>query len=119
MNRIIFTCNHLETNESLSVFVRSKFNRLLQRYDDIIRIRVELTLDSGNARRKRFSARAIAEQRGPDAIGAGESDNAYAALTSAFDKVERQTRNRARLARSKRERVLVQLRRTARIPVAP
>ena len=119
MNRIIFTCNHLETRESLSVFVVSKFNRLLQRYDDIIRIRVELTLNSGKGSRKRFSARAISEQRGPDAIGAGESDNAYAALNRAFEKVERQTRNRARLARKGRERLLLQMRRTARIPVAP
>lgn len=113
MNNIIFTCNHLETSESISEFVHSKFSRLSRHYDDIIRIRVELKLDSGEAHEKRFIARAIIEQRGPDIVAAAEAENAYAALDTTLRRVERQLRHRARLSRYKRERVIHRLRRSS------
>ncbi|MDQ8183124.1 ribosome-associated translation inhibitor RaiA [Pelagicoccus sp. SDUM812005] len=118
MNRIIISCNHFEITDSVKTFVNSKFSRLFHHYDDVIRIRVELDLDSGNAADKRFQTRTITELRGPDIVASAESENAYAALDAAFEKTERQLRHRVRLARYKRERVIHRMRRTARLPRA-
>lgn len=117
MNRIIITCNHLENSDSIKTFVNAKFSRLLHHYDDVIRVRVELNLDSGNAAEKRFRARANIELRGPDIVARSESDNAYAALDTAFERAERQLRHRVRLARHKRERIVHRLKRSARMPL--
>ncbi|MBD5779784.1 ribosome-associated translation inhibitor RaiA [Pelagicoccus sp. NFK12] len=118
MNRIIISCNHFEITDSIKSFVHMKFRRLFHHYEDMIRIRVELTLDSGKASEKRFQARALIELRGPDIVANAESENAYAALDAIFDKAERQLRHRVRLARHKRERVIHRLRRSARMPRA-
>ena len=116
MNRIIFTCNHVESSDSLNTFVRSKFGRLSRHYNDIIRVRIELKLDSGDGREKRFLARAIVERRGPDIVAAAEAENAYAALDATLQRVERQLRHRARLVRYKRERLIHRIRRSSRLP---
>ncbi|MDQ8184600.1 ribosome-associated translation inhibitor RaiA [Pelagicoccus sp. SDUM812002] len=116
MKKIIITCNHLETSESITTFVNSKFGRLFPHYGDIIRIRIELNLDSGGAHEKRFLARAIIKQRGPDIVAASESENPYTALGATLRKAERQLRRRVRLARFKREQIFSRMRRSARIP---
>lgn len=116
MNSIIITCNHLETSESVNDFINLKFKRLFHHYEDIIRIRVELNLDSGQASEKRFVTRAILELRGPDIVATSVSENAYASLDATLRKVERQLRHRVRLARYKRERIINRMKRSARIP---
>lgn len=116
MKKILITCNHLKTSESITIFVNSKYGRLFSHYRDIIRIRIELKLDSGNSNGKRFLARAIIEQRGPDIVAVSESDNAYAALDATLRKTERQLRRRVRLARFKREQMINRMRGSSSIP---
>lgn len=106
MNRIIITGNHLEISDSIKEFINTKFSRVLNRYDDIIRVRVELNLESGKASEKRFVTRALIELRGPDIVAVSVSENAYASLDATLRKVERQLRHRVRLARFKREQMI-------------
>ena len=116
MNRIIISCNHFKITGSIKTFVNSKFSQLFHHYDDVIRIRVELSLDSGDAFEKRFQARTIIRMRGPDIVAGAESGNAFAALEAVFAKAERQLRHRVRLARHKRERIIHRMKRSARMP---
>lgn len=105
MDRILITWNHLEACESIKEHIEQKFGRLLDHYNDIIRVRVDLNLDSGCAAEKRFITRSIIELRGPDIVATSETDNAYASLDTTLQKAERQLRHRSRLARHKRNRL--------------
>jgi len=118
MNRIIITGNHLEISESIKKFIKMKFSRLLHRYEDIIRMRVELNLESGKAHEKRFVTRAIIELRGPDIVAASVSDNAYASLDATLRKVERQLRHRVLRARFKREQIINRMRPSLVMPAS-
>lgn len=110
MNRIIITYNRFEKSESIEKFIKTKFSRLLHRCHEIIRIRVELNLESGNAARKRFSTRTIIELRGPDIVAVSASDNAYASIDATLRKAERQLHYRALRARFKREQIVDRMR---------
>ncbi len=110
MNRIIISGNHIEISDSIKDFIMMKSSPVLKRYDDIIRVRVELNLESGKASEKRFVTRVLVELRGPDIVAVSISDNAYASLDATLRKAERQLRHRVRLARFKREQVINRMR---------
>ncbi|WP_369426405.1 HPF/RaiA family ribosome-associated protein [Pelagicoccus sp. SDUM812002] len=96
MDRIVITCNNRPVGELVTTFVESKFVTLFDRYDEIVRVRVELNLDSRNASKLHFRSRVVVELREFDIVAESESEDAHVAIYGVFRKAESQLHLRSR-----------------------
>jgi len=97
MNRIIITCNRFPVGETVDEFVREKFSTLFYRCTDIVRMRIELNLESGQEGEVRFHSRIIIGTSGPDIVADAESTDVFDALDGLLRRADRQLSRRMRV----------------------
>ena len=93
----------LELTPALKAQVQEKFDRLFRHEERIVRIRVELEYDGGNAAMRPFVAKGHIVIHGPDMNCSVASDECRKSVDLLVDKLDRMLRRRARLFKVKRK----------------
>ncbi len=101
-HELIVSGIHLDLTPSLKTYVQEKTERLFRHEDRILRIRVELEVDSNEAVSSRFKAKGHIEINGPDMNASVSSDECHKAVSLLTDKLDRMLRRRSRLKKEKR-----------------
>lgn len=101
-HELIVSGIHLDLTPSLKTYVQEKAERLFRHEDRIVRIRVELELDSKENVFTRFKAKGHIEIHGPDMNASVSSDECHKAVSLLTDKLDRMLRRRSRLKKEKR-----------------
>ena len=101
-HELIVSGIHLDLTPSLKTYVKEKAERLFRHEDRIVRIRVELELDSNENVSTRFKAKGHIEINGPDMNATVSSDECHKAVSLLTDKLDRMLRRRSRLKKEKR-----------------
>jgi len=101
-HELIVSGIHLDLTPSLKTYVQEKAERLFRHEDRIVRIRVELELDSKESVSNRFKAKGHIEIYGPDMNAIVSSDECHKAVSLLTDKLDRMLRRRSRLQKEKR-----------------
>ena len=101
-HELIVSGIHLDLTPSLKTYVQEKAERLFRHEDRIVRIRVELELDSKENVATRFKAKGHIEINGPDMNASVSSDECHKAVSLLTDKLDRMLRRRSRLHKEKR-----------------
>ena len=100
--KVIISGHHVELTDALKQTVLEKVEKLFRHEDDIIRIRVELEVDTNVSKQDEFIAKGHIEINGPSMNAMEASDDLYKSIDSMADKLDRQLRRRARLSKTKR-----------------
>jgi putative sigma-54 modulation protein len=103
MNDVIISGNNVELTGGLRDAVQSKMARLFAHESNIIRLRVELTVDVTRSVVEQQIARALIEIKGNDMVVSVASDDLYKSIDLLVDKLDRKLRRRSRLERVKRK----------------
>ncbi len=103
MNDVIISGNNVELTGALRDAVLSKMTRLFDHESNIIRIRVELSVDETRAIDEQQIVRALIEIKGNDMVVSVTSDDMYKSIDILVDKLDRKLRRRSRLERVKRK----------------
>lgn len=101
-HEIIVSGIHVELTAALKAYVVEKMQRLFSHEDRIVRIRVDIEFDDRKAKEDRFTAKALLQISGPDAMISVTSDDAYKSIDFLVDKLDRALRRRSRLHKVKR-----------------
>ena len=101
-HELIVSGIHLDLTPSLKTYVQEKAERLFRHEDRIVRIRVELELDSKENVSSRFKAKGHIEIHGPDMNATVSSDECHKAVSLLTDKLDLMLRRRSRLKKEKR-----------------
>ena len=101
-HELIVSGIHLDLTPSLKTYVQEKAERLFRHEDRIVRIRVELEVDSNENVSSRFKAKGHIEINGPDMNATVSSDECHKAVSLLTDKLDRMLRRRSRLKKEKR-----------------
>jgi putative sigma-54 modulation protein len=102
-NDVIISGNNVELTGALRDAVYAKLARLFDHEGNIIRLRVELTVDESRAAAEQQVARVLLEIKGNDMVVSVASDDMYKSLDILVDKLDRKLRRRSRLERVKRK----------------
>ena len=100
---IIISGSHLDLTEALKQIVMEKLTKLFEHENQIIRIRVELSVSQPN-HAKAFQARGHIEIAGKDLIANVSSEDLYKSIDLLEQKLDRMLRRRSRLRVLKRKR---------------
>lgn len=101
---VIISGVHLELTPSLKQMVTDKVAKLFQHEERIMRIRVELSVDTRKGdHQQEFISKGHIEINGPDMIVAEKSDDLYKSIDGMVIKLDRKLRRRSRLDRVKRK----------------
>ena len=92
---------HLNLTDSMRDMFHEKMRRLLRHEPRIIRVRIDVEHDTGNAKGL-YTAKGHIEISGPDLIASESSPDAYKAVDVLVDKLDRLLRNRSRSFKEKR-----------------
>lgn len=101
-HELIVSGIHLDLTPSLKTYVREKAERLFRHEERILRIRVELEVDSKESVASRFKAKGHIDINGPDMNATVSSDECHKAVSLLTDKLDRMLRRRSRLLKEKR-----------------
>ena len=101
-NDIIISGTHLDLTEALKQVVLEKVTKLFEHENQIIRIRVELSVVHAN-HTKAFVAKGLLEIRGRDLVANVTSDDLYKSIDLLQLKLDRMLRRRSRLRILKRK----------------
>lgn len=82
--------HHLEVTPALRDYVSSKIERVTKRFDQVIDIRVLLTLENSAEKEKRQSAEATILLKGGELHAKTTHQDLYAAVDELIDKLDRQ-----------------------------
>ncbi len=88
--KVIFTGRHVEVSESLRTFAEERFLKMTPYLDDIIDVHVTLSVE-----KHRHLAEVSVKTRGGDFLASMETDDMYASLSQALDKLETQAHKHA------------------------
>lgn len=88
--KVNFTGRHVEVSEALRIFAEERFQKMTPYLDDIIDVHVTLTVE-----KHRHMAEVSVKTRGGDFIASTETDDMYASLSQALDKLETQAHKHA------------------------
>ncbi len=96
--KVIFTGRHVEVSDALKGFAQERLDKMTPYLDDIIDIHLTLSVE-----KHRHSAEVSVKTRRSDFLASAETDDMYASLTQALDKLETQAHKHAgkRLAATK------------------
>ena len=83
--QINMTGHHVELTESMSDYVRTKFEKLERHFDNITNVQVTLSVD-----KKRQKAEGDMHLAGGQIFAAHEHDDMYASIDGLVDKLDRQ-----------------------------
>jgi putative sigma-54 modulation protein len=102
-NDVIISGNNVVLTGALREAVLAKMARLFDHESNIIRLRVELTVDESRAADEQQVARVLIEIKGNDMVVSVASDDMYKSIDILVDKLDRKLRRRSRLERVKRK----------------
>ena len=88
--KVIFTGRHVEVSEALRQFAEDRFQKMTPYLDDIIDVHVTLSVE-----KHRHMAEVSVKTRGGDFLASTETDDMYASLSQALDKLETQAHKHA------------------------
>ena len=103
-DKIIVQAIHMDLTDALKAAVISKCERLFRHQERIIRIRVYLDYDKRRTGKPHFIAKGHIEIGGPDMVVTMESDDAYKAIDTMSQKLDRLLRVRASAMKKKKLR---------------
>lgn len=104
-NDVIISGNHVDLTEALKQSVLEKMAKLFQHEDHIIRIRVDLEVDTTAGPEQQHAAQGHIELKGPDKVATVRSEDMYKSVDLLVNKLDRMLRRRSRMSRVKRKRV--------------
>ena len=88
--KVIFTGRHIEVSDSLRGFAQDRLDKMTTYLDDIIDVHVILSVE-----KHRHQAEITLKTRSSEFIACAETDDMYASLSQALDKLEAQAHKHA------------------------
>ncbi len=88
--KVIFTGRHVEVSDALKGFAQERLEKMTPYLDDIIDIHVILGVE-----KHRHQAEVSVKTRSSDFLASAETDDMYASLSQALDKLEAQAHKHA------------------------
>ena len=88
--KVIFTGRHVEVSEALKAFAQERLEKMASYLDDIIDVHVTLGVE-----KHRHQAEVSVKTRLSDFLASAETDDMYASLSQALDKLETQAHKQA------------------------
>jgi putative sigma-54 modulation protein len=88
--KVVFTGRHVDVSDSLRVFAQERFDKMTNYLDDIIDVHVTCSVE-----KHRHQAEISLKTRGSDFLACAETDDMYASLSQALDKLEAQAHKHA------------------------
>ncbi len=88
--KVIFTGRHVEVSDALKGFAQERLEKMSPYLDDIIDIHVILGVE-----KHRHQAEVSVKTRSSDFLASAETDDMYASLSQALDKLETQAHKHA------------------------
>ena len=82
--------HHLEVTPALREYVANKLERITRHFDQVVDIRVLLTIDNQTAKDKRQRAECTIRVKGSDLHAQSAQQDMYAAIDDLMDKLDRQ-----------------------------
>ena len=82
--------NHLEVTPALRGYVMSKLDRITRHFDQVVDVRVLLTVDNMKEKEKRQRAECNLHVKGRDLFAESSHSDLYAAVDELTDKLDRQ-----------------------------
>ena len=90
--------HHLEVTPALRSYVMNKLDRITRHFDQVVGIRVLLTVQKQKEKERRQRAECEIHVKGSDMYAASSHEDLYAALDELVDKLDRQVgRHKTRL----------------------
>ena len=83
--KVIFTGRHVEVSDALKAFAQERLDKMSPYLDDIIDVHITLSVE-----KHRHLAEVSVKTRGGDFLASMETDDMYASLSQALDKLETQ-----------------------------
>lgn len=88
--KLIFTGRHVEVSDALKAFATERLSKMTSYLDDIIDVHCVLSVE-----KHRHSAEVSVKTKSSDFIASAETDDMYASLSQALDKLETQAHKHA------------------------
>jgi len=88
--KVNFTGRHVEVSDALKIFSQERLEKMATYLDDIIDVHVVLSVE-----KHRHQAEVSLKTRTNDFLASAETDDMYASLTQAFEKLETQAHKSA------------------------
>jgi len=88
--KVIFTGRHVEVSEALRTFAEERFQKMTTYLDDIIDVHVTLSVE-----KHRHMAEVSVKTRAAEFLASTETDDMYASLSQALEKLETQAHKHA------------------------
>ena len=88
--KVIYTGRHVDVSEALRTFAEERFQKMTPYLDDIIDVHITLSVE-----KHRHTAEVSVKTRGSDFLASTETDDMYASLSQALDKLETQAHKHA------------------------
>ena len=88
--KVNFTGRHVEVSDALKVFSQERLDKMATYLDDIIDVHVTLSVE-----KHRHLAEVSLKTRTSDFLASAETDDMYASLAQAFEKLETQAHKTA------------------------
>jgi len=82
--------HHLEISPALRGYVTSKLDRVLRHFDQVIEVKVLLSVDNAQEKARRQKAECRISVKGNDLYAASLHEDLYAAIDELADKLDRQ-----------------------------
>ena len=82
--------HHLEVTPALHNYVTTKLDRITRHFDQVVDVKVLLTVEKLKEKQRRQKAHCKIHVKGKDVIAESEHEDLYAALDDLVDKLDRQ-----------------------------
>jgi len=82
--------HHLEVTPALRTYVTSKLDRITRHFDQLVDIKVLLSVEKQKEKEKRQRAECTIHVKGNDMFAESANEDLYAAVDSLMDKLDRQ-----------------------------
>jgi putative sigma-54 modulation protein len=90
--------HHLEVTPALRNYVTTKLDRITRHFDQVVDIKVLLTVENQKEKERRQRAECVIRVKGNDLFAESAHEDLYAALDELVDKLDRQVgRHKTRL----------------------
>jgi putative sigma-54 modulation protein len=82
--------HHLEVTPALREYVRTKMDRVLRHFDQVVDVTVLLTVENLKEKERRKKAEVTVHVKGKDLFAEQSHEDLYAAIDQLMDKLDRQ-----------------------------
>ncbi|MBY0454108.1 MAG: ribosome-associated translation inhibitor RaiA [Burkholderiaceae bacterium] len=82
--------HHLEVTPALRSYVTSKLDRITRHFDQVVGVKVRLTVENQKEKEKRQRAECNVHVKGSDIFAESSHQDLYAAVDELIDKLDRQ-----------------------------